>query len=217
MAGRSPARFLAPIALVAFAFALYSVVQDAREPAGGNSGAHATRDGRRRPRRASPPKKKSTKKKRKIYTVKSGDTLSGIAEKTGVSLETLNDAQPRPRPGDALAGPEAQAAASEAGRPHARGRCCAALALAAAPAQAARSARLPDSVKAPSAIVIEVSTGTVACARRPTRPRSIGSTTKLMTALLTLEEAKLCDTFKAVELPRRRRSSPRSACSRASG
>jgi serine-type D-Ala-D-Ala carboxypeptidase (penicillin-binding protein 5/6) len=78
----------------------------------------------------------------------------------------------------------------------------AALALstaAAAPAQAAsaKPPDCPDSVKAPSAIVIEVSTGIVACARQPDKERSIGSTTKLMTALLTLEDAKLSDTFKA--------------------
>jgi D-alanyl-D-alanine carboxypeptidase (penicillin-binding protein 5/6) len=72
-----------------------------------------------------------------------------------------------------------------------------ALALSAAPAQAAKAPDCPDSVKAPSAIVIEVTTGTVACARQADKERSIGSTTKLMTALLTLEEAKLSDTFKA--------------------
>jgi D-alanyl-D-alanine carboxypeptidase (penicillin-binding protein 5/6) len=73
----------------------------------------------------------------------------------------------------------------------------AALALSATPAQAAKAPDCPDSVKAPSAIVIEVTTGTVACARQADKERSIGSTTKLMTALLTLEEAKLSDTFKA--------------------
>jgi D-alanyl-D-alanine carboxypeptidase (penicillin-binding protein 5/6) len=73
----------------------------------------------------------------------------------------------------------------------------AALALSATPAQAAKAPDCPDSVKAPSAIVIEVSTGTVACARQADKERSIGSTTKLMTALLTLEEAKLSQTFKA--------------------
>jgi D-alanyl-D-alanine carboxypeptidase (penicillin-binding protein 5/6) len=57
----------------------------------------------------------------------------------------------------------------------------------------------PDAVKAPSAIVVEVSTGTVACARQADKERSIGSTTKLMTALLVLEEAKLSDTFKAAD------------------
>jgi len=87
MARRSPARFLAPIALVAFSVALYSVVQDAREPAGGSTvapaGATAT------PTEKKSEKKKSSKRKRKTYTVKAGDTLSGIAEKTNVSLETL--------------------------------------------------------------------------------------------------------------------------------
>jgi LysM repeat protein len=89
---RSPARFLAPIALVAFAVALYSVVQDAREPAGGNStGSTATATPTATAKSGA---KKKTSKKRKSYTVKAGDTLSGIAEKTGVSLETLTDLNP---------------------------------------------------------------------------------------------------------------------------
>jgi LysM repeat protein len=92
MAGRSPARFLAPIALVAFAFALYTVVQNAREPAGSNSGAPAAQSPTATP--AKDTAKKSTKRKRKTYTVKTGDTPSGIAEKTGVPLETLLDLNP---------------------------------------------------------------------------------------------------------------------------
>ena len=69
-------------------------------------------------------------------------------------------------------------------------------ALAPAAAQGAqRPPRCP--VDAPSAIVIEVSTGEVACATNPDQRRSIASTTKLMTALLTLERAKLSDTFTA--------------------
>jgi LysM repeat protein len=89
---RSPARFLAPIALVAFAVALYSVVQNGREPAGSNSGgSSATATPTSAAKSGS---KKKTTKKRKSYTVKAGDTLSGIAEKTGVSLETLNDLNP---------------------------------------------------------------------------------------------------------------------------
>jgi LysM repeat protein len=89
---RSPARFLAPIALVAFAVALYSVVQDGRDPAGtGSGGATATATPTAKAKSGSKKKKSS---KRKTYTVKAGDTLSGIAEKTGVSLETLNDLNP---------------------------------------------------------------------------------------------------------------------------
>jgi serine-type D-Ala-D-Ala carboxypeptidase (penicillin-binding protein 5/6) len=70
------------------------------------------------------------------------------------------------------------------------------IALHVTPAQA-KTPACPSTVKAPSAIVIEVSTGIVACARAPDRRRPVGSTTKLMTALLTLEKAKLSDTFTA--------------------
>ena len=56
----------------------------------------------------------------------------------------------------------------------------------------------PDSVQAPSAIVLEVSTGIVACERNADEERPVGSTVKLMTALLTLERAKLDERFRAV-------------------
>lgn len=73
----------------------------------------------------------------------------------------------------------------------------AALTLTAAAAQPARAATPTCPAVAPSAIVIEVSTGTVACARNADERRSVASTTKLMTALLTLERAKLSDVFTA--------------------
>jgi D-alanyl-D-alanine carboxypeptidase (penicillin-binding protein 5/6) len=53
----------------------------------------------------------------------------------------------------------------------------------------------PASVTAPSAIVIEVSSGQAACAKDAESERPIASTTKLMTALLTLEHAKLGQRF----------------------
>jgi D-alanyl-D-alanine carboxypeptidase (penicillin-binding protein 5/6) len=68
------------------------------------------------------------------------------------------------------------------------------LALFAAPAHARDC---PDSVGAPSAIVLEVSTGIVACERNADEERPVGSTVKLMTALLTLERAKLDDRYRA--------------------
>ena len=93
MAGRSPVRFLAPIALVAFAFALYTVVQDARESAGSNSAAAADRhalaergqgvERRSRPGASARPTR-----------CKSGDTPSGIAEKNDISLDTLWSSTP---------------------------------------------------------------------------------------------------------------------------
>jgi LysM repeat protein len=89
MAGRSPARFLAPLALVAFTVALVMVISSARndqsaeEPAS-NSQPAATAT-------ASPDK---PRRKRRVYVVKPGDTPSGIAEKTGVTLEQLEEANP---------------------------------------------------------------------------------------------------------------------------
>ena len=91
--------------------------------------------------------KKKTKK-RKSYTVKAGDTPSGIAEKTGISLETLHGAQPRSRPADPRTGPEDQA-----DRVRRTGAAVAAwrrsLLGFAAPAQAARAPACPDAVGAP--------------------------------------------------------------------
>jgi len=93
MAGRSPLRFLAPIALIAFAFALYSLVKDDSLPAGGKSGT--TTGQTPTPTASAKASKKSTKKKkRKIYVVKAGDTPSGIAEKNDISLEKLLDLNP---------------------------------------------------------------------------------------------------------------------------
>ena len=95
MARRSPARFLAPVALIAVAFALYSVVQDSNDPAGGDSGTPAGATATATASESGSKKKKSSKSKRKTYTVKNGDTLSGIAEETDVSLETLRELNPK--------------------------------------------------------------------------------------------------------------------------
>ena len=53
------------------------------------------------------------------------------------------------------------------------------------------------SVRAPSAILVESTTGDVAFSKNPSQERSIASTTKLMTALLTLEGAALDDVIAA--------------------
>ena len=91
MAGRSPARFLAPLALVAFAFALFSILGGG----GGGGGGDEEPASNSQPRAtATATPKKETKRKRKVYVVKPGDTPSGIAEKTGVSLEQLEEANP---------------------------------------------------------------------------------------------------------------------------
>src|SRR4051812_21669950 len=91
MAGRSPARFLAPIALIAFLFALYTVVNGADAPPTGKDNGTATG---RPTATATKTVAKKSKKKRKMYTVKSGDTPSGIAVKAGISLEELEKLNP---------------------------------------------------------------------------------------------------------------------------
>ena len=68
-----------------------------------------------------------------------------------------------------------------------------ALALALVAAAPARAADAPPSVSAPSAVLMEASTGDVLYQRAADKRRSIASTTKLMTALLTMERAKLSD------------------------
>jgi LysM repeat protein len=90
MAGRSPARFLAPLALVAFAFALFSILGGG----GGGSGEEPASTTTEPSATATATPTSSAKRKRKVYVVKPGDTPSGIAEKTGVSLEQLEEANP---------------------------------------------------------------------------------------------------------------------------
>jgi LysM repeat protein len=87
MAPRSPARFLAPLALVAFSIALFMVVTssptepDTTAPNRATEARPAgTPDGEGEQRRRKGPRR---------YTVKPGDTPSSIAEETGVPLEDI--------------------------------------------------------------------------------------------------------------------------------
>jgi LysM repeat protein len=94
---RSPARWLAPLALVTCAVAIYAVVdqellgQDDSKKT--TSTSSSTGDGTD----VSTTKRKSTKKA-KTYTIKAGDSLSVIAEKTGVAIADLRDANPKIEP-----------------------------------------------------------------------------------------------------------------------
>ena len=74
----------------------------------------------------------------------------------------------------------------------------------------------PD-IQAPSAILVESSTGDVVFEREADEQRAIASTTKLMTALLALEGIALDDVLTVARLRRRGRSSRSSGCRRASG
>ena len=64
-------------------------------------------------------------------------------------------------------------------------------------ASPAAAAPPKPAVSAPSAIVVDATSGDVLYARAPNRERAIASTTKLMTALLTLESVSLRDVFSA--------------------
>jgi LysM repeat protein len=91
MARRSPARYLAPLAVVAVAVAFYGVLKhnlsgpDKSPPAAQRNGAETKQTSQR---------KSTQKRKRKTYVVKPGDTPSAIAEKTGVPLAEIQRLNP---------------------------------------------------------------------------------------------------------------------------
>ena len=92
MAARSPARFLAPLALAGCVVAVVGVVAASESGDDSGSSARTTSQARTAPARA---KHKSRKTPRKAtYTVKTGDTLARIAEKTGVSVDRLQELNP---------------------------------------------------------------------------------------------------------------------------
>ena len=108
-ARRSPLRFLAPIALVIFAVTLLLIVSSS----GGDSESGT-------PSASEQEKDKdlgtSSKKKKKRtapaddalptrnYTVKSGDTLGSISEKTGIPVEKLQELNPQLDPQQLVSG-----------------------------------------------------------------------------------------------------------------
>jgi LysM repeat protein len=92
MAGRSPARFLAPLALVAFALALFVVVSNTTKDDAGTPGARDA--GQPAQTTSTPTGDKKRRRQPRSYTVKSGDTPSGIAEKVNVPLNTILQLNP---------------------------------------------------------------------------------------------------------------------------
>jgi LysM repeat protein len=97
MAARSPARFLAPLALLGFVLALLLVVSHSSSD--GGSGSSATKSKQAQPGSTPTAKgggKSSSSKSKgpRFYTVKAGDTPSAIAAKTGVALTTIEHLNP---------------------------------------------------------------------------------------------------------------------------
>lgn len=99
---RSPARLLAPVALLVFALAVSLVVlgsggtDDRSRENAGTAEQRTTETGRTRApgRRAKP----------SVYTVKRDDTLGKIAEQTGVEVEVLQELNPAVDPQALVAG-----------------------------------------------------------------------------------------------------------------
>lgn len=85
---RIAARLLAPIAIVAVAATIYLIVHSSlvkHHTTTTQTSTTVQQTGRRGAHRRARPK---------FYIVKSGDTLSAIADKTGVSLSTLTNLNP---------------------------------------------------------------------------------------------------------------------------
>ena len=100
---RTPARVLAPLALVAFGIALLLIVASAGggddEPSNGTASQQEQRDlelakERRRRQKTEERREGQGKLPQDVYVVKTGDTLGSIAEKTGIPVEKLQELNP---------------------------------------------------------------------------------------------------------------------------
>ena len=98
---RSPARLLAPLALVVFVLAVALVLLTASGDEG-SGGADTSSD--QTGTTAQTTTETTTAPRRSTYTVKTGDTLGLIAEKTGVSVERLQELNPELDPQALLSG-----------------------------------------------------------------------------------------------------------------
>ncbi|MGZ4279424.1 MAG: LysM peptidoglycan-binding domain-containing protein [Solirubrobacteraceae bacterium] len=91
---RSIGRWLAPVALITCAVAVYAVVDNTllkndSAPSSGGSTQQTTTT------KSTSKKGAKARKRRRAYVVKSGDTLSAISIKTGVSLATIQRLNPK--------------------------------------------------------------------------------------------------------------------------
>jgi LysM repeat protein len=97
---RSPARILAPVALVVFAIAVLIVLASA---GGSDKSSSKDDDATKSEQRDLRVKKRRSRERaraasRTVYVVRAGDTLGGIAVKTGVSVEKLQELNPNVDP-----------------------------------------------------------------------------------------------------------------------
>jgi len=112
---RSPARYLAPLALIGFVFVLFVVVTGSAVEGDGNDGGDPAGETREREReraddggeaREDTGTTETTTRRpaRRTYTIKAGDTLGAISEQTGVPLERLQELNPELDPQAMVAG-----------------------------------------------------------------------------------------------------------------
>ena len=103
MSSHRPSRFLAPLALLAAVAAVLIVVTGSTSDGESESDSGPRSEERRETRtgrtstedeRAETSARTSTTPKRKTYTVQAGDTLASISERTGVSVEELQELNP---------------------------------------------------------------------------------------------------------------------------
>jgi LysM repeat protein len=95
--GQNLSRWLAPLALVACALAVVMILGSGGAFHGSGSSADAPAVTQPRSAASTAAKKRGAgarRKKRRTYTVRAGDTLSGIAQKTGVPLSELQAMNP---------------------------------------------------------------------------------------------------------------------------
>jgi hypothetical protein len=97
---RSPARLLAPVALLLVAGAVAYVVTSFTGSGDGDDSAE--RGTEQRPRQNEQPQRR--RRQRAFYTVKLNDTLGLIAEKTDVSVERLEQLNPELDPQNLVVG-----------------------------------------------------------------------------------------------------------------
>jgi LysM repeat protein len=98
--GRTPARYLAPLALVLVAVAVLVVVGSTETGSDAqDKGDKASRTSRTQQRTDTAPRRTPA-----TYTVRTGDTLGAIAEKTGVSVARLQELNPELDPQQLLSG-----------------------------------------------------------------------------------------------------------------
>jgi Tfp pilus assembly protein FimV len=95
MDDRSPARFLAPAAIVASFIALIIVLSSS---GGGEERSDQERSRPARARTTATAPARRPPRPRRFYTVKAGDILSTIAEQTGVPAQQIEDLNPNVDP-----------------------------------------------------------------------------------------------------------------------